>query len=238
MRCLAIDSSTEVCSVALEIDGRRRQRIETETRQHSQRLPYMVQELLAEAGVALQGLDRLICCVGPGGFAGVRVGVAYAKGLAFGLDIPVAPVSSLALLAQQAVGEQPGADVVTALDARMQEVYVASWRQAEGSVVRVGSEQVCRPESTRMEEPLREPWIGIGSGWKRYPLALQQAYGTAPSKLLPDAVPKIIDAFHLVQRGQLAFASAMALKPVYLRNHVARTLAERRGEARQPSPEA
>lgn len=229
MRCLAIDTSTDACSVALEIDGERHQRIEPETRQRSQRLPCMVQELIAEAKVTLQDLDRLICCVGPGGFAGVRVGVAYTKGLAFGLGIPVAPVSSLALLASQAALAASDADVLAALDARMQEVYIASWRQSTDGLRRIGPERVCVPAAASPTMPLRAPWVGIGSGWKRYPAELRRACG-APTTLMPDAVPRAIDAFDLVRRTHLDYISPMALRPVYLRDHVARTLEERRGE--------
>ena len=103
MKLLALDTATEACSVALWLDGRIEQRYEAVGRGHSQRLPQMLQELLVDCGVAAGQLDGIACGIGPGSFAGVRIGVGFAKGLALGLDRPVLPVTSLAMLAQGAI---------------------------------------------------------------------------------------------------------------------------------------
>ncbi|HEU0198665.1 MAG TPA: tRNA (adenosine(37)-N6)-threonylcarbamoyltransferase complex dimerization subunit type 1 TsaB [Nevskiaceae bacterium] len=229
MKYLALDTTTEVCSVALNVDGVPHQILETTGQQASKRLPAMVHEILSSAGIAATALDGLVCCVGPGGFAGVRVGMAYAKGLALGLNVPIAPVSSLALLAQAAIRKRPAPRcVVSAIDARMGEVYVADYRLDAGGQLNTAGEQVCAPEQWHGAAALSDtPFTAAGSGWKRYAEVLARACGSIPELILPDAVPEAIDAFALVAGKPECFVDAAALEPVYLRNHVALTLAER-----------
>ena len=98
---LAVDTATEACSVALWVDGAVREHFEPMQREHTQRLLPMLQALLAEAGTTVARLDGLACGIGPGSFAGLRIGLGVVKGLALARDLPVAGVSSLAMLAQR-----------------------------------------------------------------------------------------------------------------------------------------
>ncbi len=91
----------------------------------------MVDEVLAEGGIALSEIDALAVSRGPGSFTGLRIAISFAQGLAFASDRPVVPVSSLAALAAGAVREHAhwrGAPVLATLDARMQEVYWGVYR--------------------------------------------------------------------------------------------------------------
>src|SRR5271169_2357906 len=99
MRILAIDSTTEACSAALLIGDAVFARSEEPGRGHSDRILAMVDEILAEAGIALGALDGIAAGIGPGSFTGVRISVAAAQGLAFGAALPVVPISGLEALA-------------------------------------------------------------------------------------------------------------------------------------------
>ena len=104
MKIFALDTATEACSVALWLDGETVERFEIAGRDHTQRLPAMAKALMADAGLAWSQLDGLVCGIGPGSFAGVRIGVAYTQGLALAHGQPVVGVSSLAMLAAGAGG--------------------------------------------------------------------------------------------------------------------------------------
>ena len=108
MKILAIETATEACSAALLIDGKIIERYQVQPRMHSQLILPMMNELLAEAGVALTALDAIAFGRGPGAFTGVRIAVGVAQGAAFAADLPVVPVSTLAALAQGAVRESGG----------------------------------------------------------------------------------------------------------------------------------
>jgi len=105
LRLLAIDTATEACSAALWIDGAIVERHEVVGRTHTERLLPLVQALLADAGLRPAQLDGLIAGIGPGSFAGVRIGVGLVKGMALGLDRPVVGITSLAMLAQAALDQ-------------------------------------------------------------------------------------------------------------------------------------
>jgi tRNA threonylcarbamoyladenosine biosynthesis protein TsaB len=138
---LALDTSTEACSVALWADGAVTERFELGS-QHSERILPMTQEALAEAGVALTQIDAVAFGRGPGSFTGLRICAGVAQGLAFGADVPVLPVSSLAALAQGI--EAPG--VLAAFDARMDQLYWGAYvRNARGLVELSGAEKVLAP---------------------------------------------------------------------------------------------
>lgn len=226
MKLFALDTATEACSVALWLDGAVLEHYEVVGRDHTQRLPAMAQALLAEAGLRWSQLDGLVCGLGPGSFAGVRIGVAYTQGLALAHDQPVAGVSSLDMLAQAAL-RQPGAErVLAAIDARMDEVYFAAYhRGPEGLAVADGEARVCRPEAVPAQPGA---WRAVGTGWGRHPEALQAATGA--TLIEPDgaALPRATAALELALPSFLAgrAGDAAGLAPIYLRNRVALTLAE------------
>lgn len=120
MRILALDTCLNACSTALWQDGRALAvRREAMPRGQQERLAPMVAELMAEAGASFDGLDRIGVTVGPGSFTGLRVGLAFAKGLGLALDVPVVGVGTLEALAFGAPGL-----VAAALDARREQLYL------------------------------------------------------------------------------------------------------------------
>lgn len=129
MKLLALETATEACSAALWVDGRVLARFQHAPRLQTELMLPMVDELLAEAGIRLNDLDAIAYSRGPGAFTGVRIAAAVAQGLAFGVDLPIIPVSSLQTLAQ-GVNREYGADrVLCVFDARMDEIYVGAYEK-------------------------------------------------------------------------------------------------------------
>lgn len=122
-KILAIDTATENCSVALLVNDRVISRSEVAPRDHTKKVLPMVDEVLKEAGLTLQDLDALAFGRGPGSFTGVRIGIGIAQGLAFGAELPMIGVSTLAAMAQASYRLHGATNAAVAIDARMGEVY-------------------------------------------------------------------------------------------------------------------
>ncbi|MGH8505274.1 MAG: tRNA (adenosine(37)-N6)-threonylcarbamoyltransferase complex dimerization subunit type 1 TsaB [Stenotrophobium sp.] len=230
MKILAIDTATEACSSALWLDGEIHARFEIAGREHTQRLLPQVAALLAGCGVTYAQLDGIVCGVGPGSFAGVRIGVGFVKGIALALDRPVVGVSSLAMLAQGAVREQGAQQVLSVIDARMGEVYFGAYACDTQRLVRpLLAETVCAPQEIPAA-PAAGTWCAAGTGWGVYEERLRAAASCRIDALAPAALPHAQDALPLAlsQFNAGQGISADRLLPVYLRNKVALTLIEQR----------
>lgn len=226
MKLLAIDTSTEACSAALWLDGELRERFELTGREHTQKLMPQVEVLLAECGVGFKQLDGIVCGHGPGSFAGVRIGVGYVKGLGLALDLPVLGVSSLAMLALRAARENMVTQVLSAIDARMNEVYFGAFEVIDGKLRELAPEIVVPPAAIPAMSPGQ--WLATGTGWGAHLDALTAASAVDMVRVLPDALPHAGDAL-LLAAPEFAAGRAInsdALTPVYLRNKVALTLVE------------
>lgn len=232
MKLLAIETSTEACSVALWIDGTMLERHETAPRRHTELVLPWAGELLAEAGIAKSQLDAIAVGRGPGAFTGVRLAVALVQGMALALDLPVVPVSTLAALALRAPGwdsaaADPRALILSAIDARMDELYLGLFQlDPERLLVPVGEEWMARPANVRL--PVSGPLLGVGSGFSAGGGVLVPSLGAALQRFDPHGLPHAGDIARL---ALLAFArgevvAADHLEPAYLRNKVALTLDE------------
>jgi tRNA threonylcarbamoyladenosine biosynthesis protein TsaB len=226
MRLLAIETATEACSVALWLDGEVRERFEIAPRRHTELVLPWAEELLAEAGVARTQLDAIAVGRGPGAFTGVRLAVALAQGIALALDLPVVPVSTLATLAYPA--RTRGADVLAAIDARMQEVYLGWFRADEAGGLRaLAPEWMAAPDTVELDA---SALVGVGTGFAASEGVLAERWA---SKLLlcdPLALPH---AANLARLAAPAFARGEGVapervEPAYLRDKVALTLAEQK----------
>ena len=226
MKLLAIDTATEACSVALWLDGAIYEHYELTGREHSRLLPAMLHGLVADCGIDLSEIDCIASGVGPGSFAGVRIGVGFVKGLALGLDRQVVPVSSLAMLAQGAIRLHGAERVLAAIDARMNEVYFCRYSVADGLAVAQGEALVAPPAGLAL--PAEGEYAAVGSGWKTHLEALREHTGATLSPLDGAALPHARDALPLAQREFAAGRGIGAgeLLPVYLRNRVALTKLE------------
>lgn len=227
MRLLALDTATEACSVAL-LDGDAVIGREAElARGHAETLLEMIEQLMAEAGLTFARLDGLAASIGPGSFTGVRVCVSVAQGLALGADLPVVPVTTLEALAAQVIGgAQPRA--LACLDARMGEVYWAGLREDPARGVAFEGRPAVGPPET-----VRPPWgplacRGIGRGFEAYP-SLAGLAGVELAAEHRRALPRAREIARLAAlRLPLGLGRDPAeLQPLYLRDKVALTEAER-----------
>lgn len=227
MRFLALDSSTEWCSAALSCDGEVAALERCADHRHGELLLPMVEHLLAQAGLGMQALDGIAFGSGPGAFTGLRIACGLAQGLAFARDLPVLGISSLEALAEVAGAER----VVACLDARMHEVYCAAYLRREvgcDAGWEVLREPVCLPPS-ELEALPEGDWIGAGGGFKVYREILTARLGGALKQLLPDLRP---NAYAIARLAAARFARGEAVdaagaQPLYLRDKVALTRAER-----------
>lgn len=122
--CIAIDASSETCSVSLVVNAKVTTTSSETPKSHAKNLLPFVHELLTAQAVTLADVDFIACCKGPGSFTGLRIGLGIAQGLAFGAKKPMVGVSSLEAMARTAKISHPSADlVVSLLDARMGEIY-------------------------------------------------------------------------------------------------------------------
>ena len=109
MKILAIDTSTEACSTAIYIDGDSRERFEIARQRHTELILPMIESLLADSGLSsIVELDALAFARGPGSFTGIRIGTGVVQGIALGSGLPVAPVSTLAAMAQGVYSNSQG----------------------------------------------------------------------------------------------------------------------------------
>lgn len=221
MKILALDTSTEYCSAALWIDGEVRQRLEHAGQRHSQLLLPMVDGLLDESGLSMRGIDVIAAAIGPGSFTGLRIATAVGQGLAFGVDLPVIPVGTLDALARGRDAER----VATALDARMGELYFAAFRFGPTGTEAVIAPMLVAPES--LPDLPEGDWIGCGNGFDRLEERIAQRLPSV--RVRKDCHP---EARHVAAIAARRFAAgerhpAEALVPMYVRDKVALTMAER-----------
>ncbi|MGR4992210.1 tRNA (adenosine(37)-N6)-threonylcarbamoyltransferase complex dimerization subunit type 1 TsaB [Vibrio rotiferianus] len=221
-KILAIDTATENCSVALLVGDKVISRSEVAPRDHTKKVLPMVDELLKEAGLTLQDLDALAFGRGPGSFTGVRIGIGIAQGLAFGADLPMIGVSTLAAMAQGSYRQHGATDVAVAIDARMSEVYWARYtRQENGEWVGVDAECVIPPARLAEEAQAdNNTWTTAGTGWDAYQdeLAKLPLNLTAGEVLYPDSQDIVILAKQELEKGNTVPVEESS--PVYLRDNV------------------
>ncbi|MDP3590912.1 tRNA (adenosine(37)-N6)-threonylcarbamoyltransferase complex dimerization subunit type 1 TsaB, partial [Phenylobacterium sp.] len=154
---LAIDTCLFACSVAV-VDGEQvlARRVEPMSRGHQERLAPLVQEAMAEAGLGFDKLERIGVTVGPGSFTGLRVGLAFAKGLASALSIPAVGIGSLEALADTERG-----NVVAVLDAKRGQVYLQAF--SEGVPVSAPDALPIETAAARVAEFAPDTLIGTGA---------------------------------------------------------------------------
>jgi tRNA threonylcarbamoyladenosine biosynthesis protein TsaB len=227
MRILAVETSTLAGSAALLEGGRVvGQSLLNIALTHSERLMAMVDRLLEDCGWEATGLDGLAVSVGPGSFTGLRVGIATVKGLALGLDVPVAAVPTLDALASNL----PFADapVCPMLDARKGEVYLALYRPCEERVGRLSDYLALPPRAAA--EWLTAPVIVLGDGvvaCRPFLSHLGAGLRVAPAaQSLPSAAVVGHLGYTMLASGHAVAADALV--PMYLRPSEAELGAMRR----------
>jgi tRNA threonylcarbamoyladenosine biosynthesis protein TsaB len=223
MKILAIETSTEYCSVALWQDGTVSERCELVGQKHSELLLGMLDGLLQDAGLRMQDLDGIGFGKGPGSFTGVRIACGSAQGLAFGAGLNVVGVCTLQALAQASGHDK----VIAALDARMGEIYLAVYEKFDGAWATIVEPCLCKAEDA--PQVAGTDWYGAGSGFAVSEAALATRYAGQLSGIDASAVPQ---ASAVAQIAADEFAQGRAVDaalalPLYLRDKVALKTSER-----------
>lgn len=193
----------------------------------SGRLLPILKDKMAAVGAKLADFAAVVVDVGPGGFTSIRVGCSLAQGIAFASGVPVYPVCSLDVVA----ADEPEDKVLAVVDARMGEVYWAEYdRDDVGRLIR-HSLGVCAPDA--LPPHVLQVAVVCGSGVEVYSDLLGRLArpGCAlRSGRIPTAVA-LLDYFHR-RHDELSALDPALLQPLYVRNKVAQTVAERRAQGR------
>jgi tRNA threonylcarbamoyladenosine biosynthesis protein TsaB len=217
LKVLALDTSTEYCSVALFADGAITSHEVLAGQRHSEFILPMVRQALAEGGLSLTQLDGIAFGAGPGSFTGLRIACGVAQGLAFGASLPVAGICTLEALAQEA----GGASIIAALDARMSQIYHATYEKGGDGWQPVTEPALCFPQAAPLVPAGN--WIGCGSGFDMYDQVLSTRYEKSIQRIVSGLRPHARSIAQLAlprfARGEgMDPANAM---PLYIRNKVA-----------------
>ncbi|MDR2208930.1 MAG: tRNA (adenosine(37)-N6)-threonylcarbamoyltransferase complex dimerization subunit type 1 TsaB [Azoarcus sp.] len=220
MKLLAFESSCERASVALNLDGEIRAHQLDGHGNHSEHMLGLARSLLADAGLGASALDAVAFGSGPGAFTGLRLACGLAQGLALGAGLGVIPVCSLAALAMQS----PLPQVLAVTDARMGEIYYARYRVENDVAVELSAPACCAPAALPCPEG---EWFGLGSAFAAHEEALAPIRA-ALAGCNPLAVPTAEAVSRLAAaRGEVGIVSAEQAAPLYVRDKVALTVAER-----------
>ncbi len=229
---LAIEASTEQCSVALLVNGKITSDVCNTPRSHAKVLLPMIDALLNASAISLQDLDALAIGIGPGSFTGIRIGVGVAQGLAYGAQLPVYTRASLDILAYQAATKFPACQqVVASLDARMDELYWGRYavERAEGESpnIRLVGEIAANGIRDFNEalandaNDLNEHSVGVGHGW-RVDGVQRDSVAQIEEGLLPSAEALVNMCLQDMNNGRAKLQGFdSVLEPLYVRNEVA-----------------
>lgn len=218
MKILAIETSCEVASIALLCGSEAISTRLPSPPAHSATLLPGLRALLAQCGTGFSALDAIAFGTGPGSFTGVRLACGVAQGLALGCDLPVVPVCSLLALTEGCSASR----VYCAMDARMNEVYVAAYVRGQQGWMELVAPACVAPDDAPLPED--DDWCGAGSGFGVYPALARrvgrrvriEALQTAPTA---EAVARLAVSTTPIDPALAA--------PLYVRDRVALTVAER-----------
>ena len=223
---LAIDTSTEACSVALTGTKGVAENHALIPRRHADEVLGMITALLERENISMGVLDAVAFGRGPGSFTGLRIAAGVAQGLAFGLDIPVLPVSTLAALAHSAFETHGHSHFISCLDARIGEVYWAAYEVSAQGVFAMTPELLCHPQAMVLEGDVSVAdyrWHGTGNGWQLHeqmqPALKVLLHGWYEHELPRASAIACLGARDFAEGGGLPAEQAA---PVYLRDKVTR----------------
>ena len=224
MNLLALDTSSNACSVALQFCGDVSAQHVVRVREHTKILIPMIASLLRDGGVSLRELDAVVLGNGPGSFIGMRIAASVAQGLAFGSGLKIVPVSSMAAIAAEVMERYSAAEVIVAQDARMNEAYLGIYRNDGAGIPTAVTDEVLQPieKIDGLAAANAAELFAAGQAWKKYP-ALLELNRAAISEIVDVQQPK---AKYLLGLATRAWQAGEAIEPenlapAYIRNKVA-----------------
>ena len=219
---LAIETATDICSIAVSIDGQIRECYEVAPRQHNQLLFSMLEELLPGGTLKKQGIEFIAYGSGPGSFTGLRIAASAVQGLAYSCGLPAVAVPTLAVLAQNALRRgavSANDNVLCTLDARIGEVYAAVYQyEGELALLREGP-WACAPADLPLDKS--EPLTLVGDGCRfleQFPEAVRATVVATLIDIVPMARDIIPLALAKFQNGEIQ--SPGQVQPVYVRDEI------------------
>ncbi|WP_154224028.1 tRNA (adenosine(37)-N6)-threonylcarbamoyltransferase complex dimerization subunit type 1 TsaB [Marinicella rhabdoformis] len=216
MKLIAIETATENCSVALLSEGQISQKQAEEPRKHAELvLPYL-DELLQRSGVQKKDIEGIVFGNGPGAFTGVRIAIGVVQGLALALDVPVLGVSTLRNMAQGAWQAGIRGELLVANDARMNEVYWASFELSDAGIDQKQGDQLAAPDDL----PLSGFDHAMGNAFKTFPELIEKASMTCDAEALPNAKNLLLMAHNDFNDQAMAVHE---IEPNYVRHQVVRS---------------
>ena len=213
MNILAIDTCTEIASVTLLKFGDRVSRVLSGVDKSSSHILKLCDEVFHESQAQLKEVDLISYSQGPGAFTGVRMCVGVVQGLSLSMEIPTMGFSTLELLGFRASQILKSKKIATAVDARMGEVYWATYVNGL-----IDNMKICKPEEVDHLDP---SFVGVGTGWKVHSekLKLASNINKIDLSICPESSGLIdlsIEAINSGLNGTLELP-----QPIYLRNNVA-----------------
>lgn len=227
MNLLAIDTSTDTCSVAVSRGEALFSRSEPALQRQAEKVLGMVEDVLAEARLELGQLEGIAYGEGPGSFTGLRIAAGVTQGLALARGLGVVGIGSLLSLVEQAAEESASERVIACIDAHMGEVYHAAYRRSGSGWTEVSPPGLYKPEAVPVVTG--RDWLGCGDGFAAHRERLASRLGDRVSMIRPDAAPSARAVLKLaIPRFAAGEAQdAATAVPVYLRDKVARKTGER-----------
>lgn len=221
---LALETSSEICSVSLRVGESTASREEQAGQKHSELLLPMIHDLLDAAHLRVADLDAIAFGAGPGSFTGLRIGCGVVQGLGFAAGCPVVPVGSLEALAEAADGQR----VVVCTDARMGQIYHGAYERKDQMWQAILPPSLCDPG--KLPELPGNGWLGCGSGFERYQESLVAQYR---EQLVDVKMGVIARAREIISLGAKYLAAGHSVSsaeavPVYVRDKVALTMKEQK----------
>jgi tRNA threonylcarbamoyladenosine biosynthesis protein TsaB len=227
MNLLAIDTSTDYCSVASSREGEVFSRHLPAGQHQAEIVLGLLDSVLEQARLEIGQIEGIAFGSGPGSFTGLRIAAGVTQGLALARGIGVVPVGSLLALAEAAAESYAAERVISCLDAHMDEVYYAAYQRAGTAWKEICAPGVYRPDEVPVA-PGRD-WVGCGSGFDAYRERLSGRLAESVSVIRPEATPTARAVLRLaIPRFAADDADdAAAAVPVYLRDRVALKTSER-----------
>ena len=182
---LSIETSSACCSVCIRTDH-------LETQLYENNAPNTHGEIIFEfIKTALQDLDYIVFGSGPGSFTGLRVGCSVVQGLGYGLKVPIIPISSLRITAQQAIEKLNSKNIVVINDAHMEELYVGEYKCSKNIAVNLKPDySIHRVEVNELVNSFPEDFTFIGNAMHFIEKDLQK-------KIIYDFTPKANFSFNI-----------------------------------------
>lgn len=219
---LAIDTTTNACSIALARSGEITESFRLAPREQSHFLMGMIESLLQQEACDRSTIDAVAVSHGPGSFMGVRLGVGIAQGIAYGLSIPIIPCSSLQVLAQTAFDQHHVTSVISAWDARMKALYWGGYDiDQHGIMQNTVTDSLTLVSEFILDAP--EPAVLVGNAWQVYVDDLSCDTNLTSHQSITDIYPRAASLAKIAEHYYLnnhSLTTAELIEPVYLRDKV------------------